>query len=645
MADGLERQRQHSAELLLLTVTLSASVLTACLVRTARARRGPGLRRFPPPLLLQESGVVLLYGERLVLGLILKIAASPWTSGSEEVHDCMNLNRTPPFLLFNITGHVHQYQHLREVRGPDEQSEPLNSVLHKLTFNPEIFFNLFLPPIIFHGAYRLNQRLFFSNIGSVLTFAFLGTLISCGIIGACMYGFVKLMVHLGHAADGDFGLKDCLFFGSLMSATDPVTVLAIFAELRVDPDLYILLFGESVLNDAVAIVLTYAISTYSMSTVEASSFFLSAGHFLLVFIGSFGIGFSFTIVTALISFSHYCTWHLTKFTHLNELPLLETGLFFLLSWSTFLSAEACGLSGIVAVMFCGITQAHYTFHNLSTEAKIRTKQLFEILNFLAENFIFCYIGLALFTFQNHVFQAVFTCGAFLSILVARVCNIYPLSFLLNLGRRTKIPINIQHMLMFSGLRGAVAFALAAQDTTTKARQTIFSTTLLVVLLTVWVLGSTTIPMLSCLEIRVGMDPAESPRAERSDLSQAAVADSHASMEDLQAQASWLQRRCHNLDSKYVKPVLTHCGPPLTSTLPLWCEPLARLLTSPHAYENQEQLKDTEDKCSSVKMDETEDNQGSTGDKAEEATACTQGDDLLEGDLGLGQCVKLPESFS
>uniref|UniRef100_A0A8C9RWX3 Sodium/hydrogen exchanger n=1 Tax=Scleropages formosus TaxID=113540 RepID=A0A8C9RWX3_SCLFO len=532
--------------------------------------------------------------------------------GTRNVHNCASLNATPLSVLLNITGHVHQYQHLREVRGPNDRTEPLNSVLHKLSFNPEIFFNLFLPPIIFHGAYSLNQRLFFNKIGSVLTFAFLGTLISCGIIGACMYGFVKLMVQLGHAAAGDFHLTDCLFFGSLMSATDPVSVLAIFAELQVDSDLYILLFGESILNDAVAIVLTYAISTYSTSTFEASSFFLSIGHFIAVFAGSFGIGLAYTIVT-----------HLTKFMQLNSHPLLETGLFFLLSWSTFLSAEACSLSGIVAVMFCGIMQAHYTFHNLSAEAKVRTKQLFECLNFLAENFIFCYIGLALFTFQKHIFQVVFICGAFISILVARVCNVYPLSFLLNLGQRNKIPFSIQHMMMFSGLRGAVAFALAAQDTTTEARRVIFSTTLLVVLLTVWVLGSTTIPMLTCLDIRIGVNPDESPRAEHCD----------------QDQVAWpIHVFKMQLHHRYLRPALTHSGPPLTSTLPLWCTPVAKLLTSPHAYEvhNQEQLKDTEDNCSSLKTDVTEDKQGSTGDKAEVATQ--QQDDLLEGDLGLGQCA-------
>ncbi|MEQ2182434.1 hypothetical protein GOODEAATRI_022280 [Goodea atripinnis] len=87
--------------------------------------------------------------------------------------------------------------------------------------NPEVLFNLFLPPIIFFGAYTLNQRRFIENLGSVLTYAFLGTMISSLCIGACVYGFTRLMVLLGRAADGEFSLTDCLLFGAIMSATDP----------------------------------------------------------------------------------------------------------------------------------------------------------------------------------------------------------------------------------------------------------------------------------------------------------------------------------------------------------------------------------------------------------------------------------------
>uniref|UniRef100_A0A8C0XDI2 Cation/H+ exchanger transmembrane domain-containing protein n=2 Tax=Castor canadensis TaxID=51338 RepID=A0A8C0XDI2_CASCN len=185
-----------------------------------------------------------------------------------------------------------------------------------------------------------------------------------------------------------------------------------------------------------------------------------------------------------------------------------------MSWSTFLLAEACGFTGVVAVLFCGITQAHYTYNNLSVESRSRTKQLFEVLHFLAENFIFSYMGLALFTFQKHVFSPIFIIGAFVAIFLGRAAHIYPLSFFLNLGRRHKIGWNFQHMMMFSGLRGAMAFALAIRDTASYARQMMFTTTLLIVFFTVWIIGGGTTPMLSWLNIRVGVEePSEEDQNE------------------------------------------------------------------------------------------------------------------------------------
>ncbi|XP_042529295.1 sodium/hydrogen exchanger 9-like, partial [Dipodomys spectabilis] len=156
-----------------------------------------------------------------------------------------------------------------------------------------------------------------------------------------------------------------------------------------------------------------------------------------------------------------------------------------------------------------------------------TPFLFEFMNFLAENVIFCYMGLALFTFQNHTFNALFILGAFLAIFVARACNIYPLSFLLNLGRKDKIPWNFQHMMMFSGLRGAIAFALAIRNTESQPKQMMFTTALLLVFFTVWVFGGGTTPMLTWLRIRVGVDLEEDQKPEPSAHQEANSADKNA----------------------------------------------------------------------------------------------------------------------
>ncbi|KFO87629.1 Sodium/hydrogen exchanger 7, partial [Buceros rhinoceros silvestris] len=520
----------------------------------------------------------------LIVGVILRYG-TPSTSGHDKPLSCSQEDRPFTTLLVNVSGKFFEYTLKGEISPGKIHNVEQNDMLRKVTFDPEVFFNILLPPIIFHAGYSLKKRHFFRNLGSILAYAFLGTAVSCFIIGNLMYGVVKLMKLVGQLSD-KFYYTDCLLFGAIISATDPVTVLAIFNELHADVDLYALLFGESVLNDAVAIVLSSSIVAYQPTgenthAFDAAAFFKSVGVFLGIFKKPKDLFFD--PLTNDIN--------VTKFTKLHCFPLLETALFFLMSWSTFLLAEACGFTGVVAVLFCGITQAHYTYNNLSVESRSRTKQarlsfpfytLFEVLHFLAENFIFSYMGLALFTFQKHIFSPVFIIGAFIAIFLGRAAHIYPLSFLLNLGRRHKISWNFQHMMMFSGLRGAMAFALAIRDTATYSHQMMFSTTLLIVFFTVWIVGGGTTPMLSWLNIRVGVDPDQDPPT-TNDSFQVLQGVNSERRNRTKQESAWLFRLWYSFDHNYLKPILTHSGPPLTTTLPTWCGLIARCLTSPQVY--------------------------------------------------------------
>uniref|UniRef100_A0A671VBW4 Sodium/hydrogen exchanger n=1 Tax=Sparus aurata TaxID=8175 RepID=A0A671VBW4_SPAAU len=553
-----ESHRQDSANLLIFIMLLTLTILTIWLFKHRRFR------------FLHETGLAMIYG--LLVGVILRFGVHVPQSMSDVILSCA-VNASPATLLVNVSGRFYEYTLKGEVsRGKGHQVQD-DEMLRKVTFDPEVFFNILLPPIIFHAGYSLKRRHFFRNIGSILAYAFMGTVISCFVIGLIMYGFVSFMKVIGQLG-GDFFFTDCLFFGAIVSATDPVTVLAIFNELKVDVDLYALLFGESVLNDAVAIVLSSSIVAYQPAgdnshSFEAMALLKSFGIFLGVFSGSFALGVATGVMT---------------FTKLRDFPLLETALFFLMSWSTFLLAEACGFTGVVAVLFCGITQAHYTFNNLSPESQDRSKQLFELLNFLAENFIFSYMGLTLFSFQSHVFNPLFIIGAFIAVFLGRAANIYPLSFLLNLGRKNKIGSNFQHVMMFAGLRGAMTFALSIRDTATYARQMMFSTTLLIVFFTVWVCGGGTMPMLSFMSIPVGVDSDQ-------DTSQSSAVLDGSQRRNTKHESAWPFRIWYNFDRNYLKPLLTHSGPPLTATLPACCGPLARCLTSPQAYENEGPLHD------------------------------------------------------
>lgn len=189
---------------------------------------------------------------------------------------------------------------------------------------------------------------------------------------------------------------------------------------------------------------------------ELTAFFRALGDFFSIFMLSLMIGAAMGCLTALISFLHNDTiqydtiinhetflilnrlQHLTKFTRVRDFPILESALFVLMSYSTFLIAEVTELTGnyllpytlirisnhvrasfagVVAVLFCGICQAHYTYNNLSDNSRQRTKQIFELLNFLSENFIFSYIGVSMFTFPKHHFDIWFISTGFVSVLL------------------------------------------------------------------------------------------------------------------------------------------------------------------------------------------------------------------------------------
>nr|XP_036217885.1 sodium/hydrogen exchanger 6 isoform X30 [Bactrocera oleae] len=576
--------RIDSLNLLVYTFLLTLTVLTIWLFKHHRVSW------------LHETGLAVIYG--LIVGAVIRYAGTSTPLVHLEVDPAGDpkFNQSlPPDTLWmkfpgklapNTTDPISNKTYAYVFRGIVYDVDE-NEIDLKATFDPEIFFNIILPPIIFHAGYSLKKKYFFRNLGAILMFAILGTTLSSFLIGAIMYGCVKLMPEY---LSSSFTFLDTLYFGALISPTDPLTILAIFHDLHVDVNLYALVFGESVLNDAVAIVLSGAIQNYgehysSTGGFETNAFFRSLSDFFCIFMLSLLIGATMGCFTAL----------LTKFTRVREFPLLESALFVLMSYSTFLIAEASELTGVVAVLFCGICQAHYTFNNLSENSRTRTKEIFELLNFLAENFIFSYIGVSMFTFPKHHFDAVFIITGFVTAAIGRAVNIYPLSWLLNLNRKPKISSNFQHMLFFAGLRGAMSFALAIRNTVSEARQTMLTATSLIVIFTVVIQGGASNFLLNWLKIPVGVDE------ETEQLNNYRVRSSDAYLQDVDVdvegsgglgdtgaqtamnvkrnEKAFLARIWGNFDSKYMKPLLTHSRPTLLETLPVCCNPVARLLTT------------------------------------------------------------------
>ena len=126
---------------------------------------------------------------------------------------------------------------------------PSTEELRLLTFDPQIFFFLLLPPIIFEAGYALNKKLFFANILTIMLYTVFGTIFSTFFIGFCVFFLGKFgVINIDVSSP-----MESLLFGALLSAVDTVATLSILGnpELHCDPLLYSLVFGESVLNDAV----------------------------------------------------------------------------------------------------------------------------------------------------------------------------------------------------------------------------------------------------------------------------------------------------------------------------------------------------------------------------------------------------------
>ncbi|TFK36573.1 Sodium/hydrogen exchanger family-domain-containing protein [Crucibulum laeve] len=382
---------------------------------------------------------------------------------------------------------------------------PGSIIRDMLTFKHTLFFNLLLPPIILNSGYELKQENFFRNFGSILTFAFFGTFISAVGVGILVYIYSFLgLEHL------EFTLLECLTFGSTLSATDPVTILAIFNQYKVDPKLYTVIFGESLLNDAVSIVMYETLSHFHGTEVYLSSIFHGIGIFLLSFSVSMALGVAFGLAISLV----------LKHSSLALYPSLESCLVALTAYTCYFFSNGLHMSGIVSLLFCGITMKHYAYHTMSRRTQRASKYLFSTLAQLSENFIFIYLGLSLFTSApvsepvTSYVKPVFIIITTVAVVFTRYAAVFPLSEAINFvhrhakGQRTEeLPHSYQMMLFWAGLRGAVGVALAAGFKGPNA-QVMRTTVLIVVVLTVLIFGGTTARMLEVLGIKTGVEDDE-----------------------------------------------------------------------------------------------------------------------------------------
>jgi CPA1 family monovalent cation:H+ antiporter len=302
-----------------------------------------------------------------------------------------------------------------------------------LDFDPEFILALFVPPIIFEAAFHLEFNQLRNNLVPILILAVPGVVLSTLIVG----GIISISIGLPLAV--------AAVFGALISATDPVAVVALFRDLGVPRRLSVSVEGESLFNDGVAIV----IFNIALTAVILGSFSLAQGvvEFLWASLGGLGVGaaLGWLVSRVIIRIDDY---------------FVEITLTMVLAYGAFLSAEELRVSGVLAVVAAGIVSGNKGRQGMSPTTQIVLLSFWEYVAFLANSLIFLLIGIKI-----NVAQLVppfgFIMVAVFAVLVARAIVVYGLLWLTRLGGgEGHVPMSWRHVFFWGGLRGAISLALA-----------------------------------------------------------------------------------------------------------------------------------------------------------------------------------------
>ncbi|KAK6289035.1 hypothetical protein POUND7_000576 [Theobroma cacao] len=360
---------------------------------------------------------------------------------------------------------------------------------HLLVFSEDLFFIYLLPPIIFNAGFQVKKKQFFRNFITIMLFGAVGTLISCTVISLGVIQFFKQM-DIGSLDIGDF-----LAIGAIFAATDSVCTLQVLNQDET-PLLYSLVFGEGVVNDATSVVLFNAIQSFDLTNINPRIALEFIGSFFYLFLASTFLGVIVGLVSAYIIKTLYFGRHSTD---------REFALMMLMAYLSYIMAELFYLSGILTVFFCGIVMSHYTWHNVTESSRVTTKHAFATLSFVAETFIFLYVGMDALDIEKWRFvsdspgTSVAVSSVLLALVMAgRAAFVFPLSFLSNLTKKSaseKISFRQQIIIWWAGLmRGAVSMALAYNQftrlghTQLRANAIMITSTITIVLFSTVVFG-------------------------------------------------------------------------------------------------------------------------------------------------------------
>jgi CPA1 family monovalent cation:H+ antiporter len=340
------------------------------------------------------------------------------------------------------------------------------SLLSEFQLTPELVLFVFIPTLIFESAFNLNARQLSSNLWPILTLAIPGLLISTCIIGFIFSVFT------------DFDLMVGLLLGAILSATDPVAVIAIFKQLGVPERLTILVEGESLFNDATSLVLaTILIGLLTAGEFSSNVLVSGTGEFLFVFAGGVIVGWVLALMTGY------------TLGRIESDPGIEITLTTILAYFSFIIAEhVFHVSGIMAVVAAGMTIGSWGRSKISPSTSEFMEHFWEYLAFVANALIFLMVGLQidLVVLWESVDLIALVVVAMLISRAIVIFTVVPL-----IGRMPgaePIGMPFQSVMYWGGLRGAIALAIVLALPPFDYKDTLISLVMGAVLFTLVVQG-------------------------------------------------------------------------------------------------------------------------------------------------------------
>uniref|UniRef100_UPI00398F7D6F sodium/hydrogen exchanger 1 n=1 Tax=Pristiophorus japonicus TaxID=55135 RepID=UPI00398F7D6F len=353
----------------------------------------------------------------------------------------------------------------------------------------DVFFFYLLPPIILDAGYFLPIRPFIENLGTILSFAVIGTLWNASFVGVLMYAVCQV----GGPDLNKISLLANLLFGSIISAVDPVAVLAVFEEIHINEFLHILVFGESLLNDAVTVVLYHLFEEYARAPeIGIKEVVLGILSFFVVSFGGIFVGVLFGIIAAFTS----------RFT--AHIRVIEPLFVFLYSYMAYLCSEIFHLSGIMALIACGVVMRPYVEANISHKSHTTIKYFLKMWSSVSETLIFIFLGVSTVA-GKHQWNWIFVCSTLAFCLIARVLGVLGLSLIINRFRIVKLTPKDQFIISYGGLRGAIAFSLGYLLSDSFPQAMFLTAIITVIFFTVFVQGMTIRPLVELLAVKKKLD--------------------------------------------------------------------------------------------------------------------------------------------